>query len=157
MVEKAVRSSLTMPSRSESGASHPETSKAGKSRIVQIQPTMISLPTGVEVADVGPIEIDLARVPLEILNLVQREVTAKLQEREQVMYQENEELQKTTIELRCEARALTAQTEQCQKEEAEGEQAIATICAELPNCPIDQSAPLAQKFKIVVERTKELE
>ena len=32
-----------------------------------------------------------------------------------------------------------------------------TICAELPNCPIDQSTPLAQKFKIVAGRTKELE
>ena len=32
-----------------------------------------------------------------------------------------------------------------------------TICVELPNCPIDQSAPLAQKFKIVAGRTKELE
>lgn len=36
MVEKVVRSFLTTPSRSESGASCPETSKAGKSRIVQI-------------------------------------------------------------------------------------------------------------------------
>ena len=86
MVEKAAWSSLTMPSRSESGASCQETSKAGKSRIVQIQPTMISLPTGVEVADVGPIEIDLAHIPLKTLNLVQREVAAELQEREQVTY-----------------------------------------------------------------------
>ena len=53
-------------------------SKAGKTRIVKIQPTMISLPTGVEVADVGPIEIDLARIPLKTFNLVQREVAAKL-------------------------------------------------------------------------------
>ena len=81
----------------------------------------------------------------------------ELQEREQVMHQANEEQRKIARELRHEAHALTAQAEQCQKEEAEGEQAIATICAELPNCPIDQSAPLAQKFKIVVERTKELE
>ena len=112
MVEKAVRSSLTMPSRSESGASHPETSKAGKSRIVQIQPTMISLPTGVEVVDVGPIEIDLVRLPLKTLNLVQREVAAELQEREQAMYQANEELRKTARELRCEACTLIAQVEQ---------------------------------------------
>ena len=41
MVKKAAQSSLTMPSRSESGASHPETSKAIKTRIVKIQPTMI--------------------------------------------------------------------------------------------------------------------
>jgi len=60
MVEKAARSSLTTPSRSESGASRLETSRAGKSKIVQIQPMMISLPMGVEVVDVGPIEIDLA-------------------------------------------------------------------------------------------------
>ena len=65
MVEKVAQSSLTMPSRSESGASCPETSKVGKSRIVTIQPMMISLPTGVEVADVGPIEIDLVHVPLK--------------------------------------------------------------------------------------------
>jgi hypothetical protein len=32
-----------------------------------------------------------------------------------------------------------------------------TICAELLNCQIDQSAPLAQKFKIIASRTKELE
>lgn len=108
MVEKETRSSLTMPSRSESGASCPETSKVGKSRIVQIQPTMISLPTGVEVANVGPIEIDLARVPLKTLNLIQREVTAELQEREQATYQANEELRKTARALRREARALTA-------------------------------------------------
>ena len=74
---------------------------------------MISLPTRVEVADVGPIEIDLACIPLKTLNLVQREVTAELQEREQVTYQENEEPRKTTKELRHEARALTAQAEQC--------------------------------------------
>ena len=49
---------------------------------------------GVEVADVGPIEIDLARVPLKKLNLVQREVTTELQEREQATYQANEELRK---------------------------------------------------------------
>ena len=104
---------------------------------------MISLPTGVEVADIGPIEIDLVHVPLKTLNLVQREVAAKLQEREEVTYQANEELWKTARELRHEAHALTAQAEQRQKEEAEQEQAIATICAELPNCPIDQSTPLA--------------
>ena len=78
MVEKAAQSSLTMPSRSKSGASRPETSRAGKSRIVQIQPMMISLPTRVEVAEVGPIEIDLVHVPLKTLNLVQREVAAEL-------------------------------------------------------------------------------
>ena len=72
---------------------------------------MISLPTGGEVVDVGPIEIDLARVPLEILNLVQREVTAKLQEREQVMYQANEELRKIARELRREAHTLKTQVE----------------------------------------------
>ena len=82
MVEKSAPSSLTMPSRSESGASRPETSRAGKSRIIQIQPTMILLPTGVKVADVGPIEIDLACIPLKTLNLVQREVAVELQERE---------------------------------------------------------------------------
>ena len=86
MVEKVAQSSLTTPSRAESGVSRPETSKAGKTRIVKIQPTMISLPTGVKDADVGPIEIDLARVPLKTLNLVQREVTAELQEREQATY-----------------------------------------------------------------------
>ena len=53
---------------------------------------MIPLPMGVEVVDVGSIEIDLARIPLKTLNLVQREVTAELQEREQVMYEANEEL-----------------------------------------------------------------
>ena len=61
-------------------------SKADKSRIVKIQPMMISLPTRVEVADVGPIEIDLTHVPLKTLNLVQREVTTELQEREQATY-----------------------------------------------------------------------
>ena len=81
MVEKAAQSSLTTPSRSESGVSRLETLKAGKNRIVKIEPTMISLPMGVKVADVGPIEIDLARIPLKTLNLVQREVTAELQER----------------------------------------------------------------------------
>ena len=86
MVEKAARSSLTTPSREESGALCLEMSKVGKSRIIQIQPTMISLPTGVEVANVGPIEIDLARVPLKTLNLVQREVIVELQEREQATY-----------------------------------------------------------------------
>ena len=69
----------------------------------------------------------------------------------------NEELQQTTRELRREACTLSAHAEQCQKEEVEQEQAIATICAELPNCPIDQSAPLAQKFKIVTSHIKELE
>ena len=112
---------------------------------------------GVEIVDIGPIEIDLARVPLKTLNLVQREVVVELQEREQVTYQENEELWKTVRELRHEAHALTAQVEQHQKEEVEQEQAIATICTDLSNCPIDQSAPLAQKFKIVAGRTKELE
>ena len=82
MVKKAAQSSLTTPSRSKSGISRPETSKAGKTRIVKIQPTIISLPTGVKVVDVGPIEIDLARIPLKTLNLVQREVAAELQERE---------------------------------------------------------------------------
>ena len=86
MVEKVAQSSLTTPSRAESGISRLETSKVGKTRIVKIQPTMISLPTGVEVADVGPIEIDLACIPLKTLNLVQREVAAELQEREQVTY-----------------------------------------------------------------------
>ena len=70
---------------------------------------MISLLTRVKVADVGPIEIDLARIPLKTLNLVQREVTAELQEREQATYQANEELRKTARELRREARTLTAQ------------------------------------------------
>ena len=157
MVEKVAQSSLTTPSRSESGVSHPETSKPGKTRIVKIQPTMISLPTGVKVIDVGPIDIDLARIPLKTLNLVQREVATELQEREQATYQANEELRKTTRELKREERTLSAQAEQRQKEEAEQEQAIATIYAELPNCPIDQSTPLAQKFKIVASCTKELE
>ena len=80
---------------------------------------MISLPTGVEVADVGPIEIDLARAPLKTLNLVQREVALELQEREQATYQANQELRKIARELRHEARALTAQVEQRQKEEVE--------------------------------------
>lgn len=92
IVQKAVQSSLTTPSRAESGVSHLETSKEGKTKIVMIQPTMISLPTGVEVVDVGPIEIDLARIPLKTLNLVQREVATELQEREKVTYQVNEEL-----------------------------------------------------------------
>ena len=157
MVEKVAQSSLTTPSRSESGTSHPKTSKAGKSRIVQIHPMMISLPTRVEVADLGPIEIDLARVPLKTLNLVQREVVVELQERKQGTYQANEELRKTTKELRGEAHTLTAQAEQHQKEEAVQEQAITTICTELLNCPIDLSTPLAQKFKIVAGGTKELE
>lgn len=82
-------------------------SKPGKTRIVKIQPTMISLPTGVEVANVGPIEIDFAHIPLKTLNLVQREVTAELQEREQATYQANEELRKTTRELRREACTLS--------------------------------------------------
>ena len=118
---------------------------------------MISLPTGIKVVDVGPIEIDLTHIPLKTLNLVQREVVAELQEREQVTYQVNEELWKTSRELRREAHTLSAQAEQCQKEESEQEQAIATIYAELLNCPIDQSTPLAQKFKIVASCTKELE
>ena len=59
------------------------------------------------------------------------------------MYQANEELWRTARELRHEACTLTAQAEQRQKEEVEQEQAIATICVELPNFPIDQSAPLA--------------
>ena len=59
--------------------------------------------------------------------------------------------------MRREACTLIAQAKQCQKEEAEQEQAIATIYVEIPNCPIDQLEPLAQKFKIVVGRTKELE
>ena len=70
MVEKSARSSLTMPSRLESGALHPKTSKVSKSRIVQIQPMTMSLPTGVEVVDAGPMEIDLVHVPLKTLNLV---------------------------------------------------------------------------------------
>jgi len=45
------------------------------------------------------------------LNLVQREVTAELQEREQVMYQANEELWKIAREMRHEAHTLTAQAE----------------------------------------------
>ena len=157
MVEKATQSSLTTPSRSENGVLRPETSKLGKTRIVKIHPTMISLPMGVEFADVGPIEIDLARIPLKTLNLVQREVAAELQEREQATYQANKELRKMARQLRLEAHTLSAQVEQCQKEEVKQEQAIVTICAELPNCPIDQSASLAQKFKIVASRTKELE
>ena len=72
---------------------------------------MISLPIGVEVADVGSIEIDLARVPLKTLNLVQREVITELQEREQATYQENKELWKTTKELRREAHTLIAQAQ----------------------------------------------
>ena len=111
MVEKVAQSSLTTPSRSESGISHPETLKLGKTRIVKIQPTMISLPTGVEVADIGPIEIDLACIPLKPLNLIQREVAVELQEREQATYQVNEELQKIAIELRQEACTLTSQAE----------------------------------------------
>ena len=43
---------------------------------------MISFPMRVEVADIGPIEIDLVRIPLKTLNLVQREVAVELQERE---------------------------------------------------------------------------
>ena len=82
MVEKAVQSSLTTPSRLESGVSRPKASKPGKTRIVKIQQTMISLPTGVKVADIGPIEIDLGHIPLKTLNLAQREVIAELQERE---------------------------------------------------------------------------
>ena len=69
---------------------------------------MISLPMGVEVADVGPIEIDLACVPLKTLNLVQREVAVELQEREQATYQANEELWNIARELRREAHTLTA-------------------------------------------------
>ena len=111
MVKKAVQSSLTTPSRSKSGVSCPETSKPGKIRIVKIQPIMISLPMGVEVADIGPIEIDLARIPLKTLNLVQREVVVELQEREQATYQANEELWKMARELKREACTLLAQVE----------------------------------------------
>ena len=100
MVEKAAQSSLTTPNKSESGVSRPETSKPGKTRIVKIQLTMISLPIGVKVADVGPIKIDLMCIPPKTLNLVQREVAAELQEREQVTYQANEELRKIARELR---------------------------------------------------------
>lgn len=66
-------------------------------------------------------------------------------------------MRKIARELRQEACTLIAQAEQRQKEEAEQEQAIETICTKLPNCSIDQSAPLAQKFKIVASRPKELE
>ena len=57
-------------------------------------PTSVRLPSGSPIEQIGFIEVDLAGIPTETLQMVQVQFQEELRERELTTYQQNEKLRK---------------------------------------------------------------
>lgn len=71
----------------------------GKTCFIQILPASVRLPSGSQVEQTGFIEVDLARFPIETLQMVQLQVHEELREWELSTYMQNEKIVKDNAKL----------------------------------------------------------
>lgn len=81
----------------------------GHTRIIQILPTSVRLPPGIQVKHAGFIEVELARISTKTLQMVQIQVHEGLREHELSTYVQNEKLMKDNAQLKQKYKTLSAQ------------------------------------------------
>ena len=77
-----------------SGTPRGGSTSQGRMRFVRILPTSVKLPSRSPIEQTGFIEVDLAGIPIDTLQMVQVQVQEELRDRELVTYQQNEKLAK---------------------------------------------------------------
>ena len=142
---------------STSGTLQGGSTSHGRSRLVLILPTSVRLPSGSQIEKTGFIEVDLAGIPIETLQIVQVQVHEELRERELSNYRQNEKLKKDTDQLQEQNESISVKLTQKEYEKRKLTQVIRYLCVELPKCNIQLETPLLQKVKIIATRAKELE
>lgn len=136
-----------------SGTPRGDSTSQGRTRFVRILPTSVILPSGSPIDKIEFIEVNLAAIPTNTLQLVQVQV----REREIITYQENEKLTKDNDQLRAKNESMKIKMMKQEYEESELKRSIEDLRTELPQCNISLDAPLSQKVKINVAKTKDLE
>ena len=90
----------------------------GRTHFIQILPTSIRLPSRSPIEQAGFIEVDLAGIPTETLQMVQVQVQEELRERELTTYQQNERLMKENDQLRARNEYISMKLSQKEHEES---------------------------------------
>ena len=112
------RASQLTPKKSSSSLSpHGNPTSQEQTHVISIVPTGVRLPPDVEIEQAGFIQIDLAGIPLKILQLAQTQVQEVMRERELFRYTKNEKLKKENDQLQ--AQNISISEKLIQKEEEE--------------------------------------
>ena len=122
----------------------------GCTRIIRIFPTHVILPPGVEVEHARFIEVDLTRIPIESLQMVQTQDHEELKECELIQCAQNEKLQKENDQLQLKYRTTSAKLAEKEEEECMLKTIVVELCMELPQCHIDPEDMLMQTMKVIV-------
>lgn len=138
-------------------AQEESTSEEGQTRFVWLVPKSVILPSGNLVQQSRFIEVNLATIPTETLQIVQTQVQEKLRVREANTYQQNKKLLNDHQELRRSVEETKNQLVQEKYNASQLEKRINDLCAEFPYCNILVDVALPQKVKIIVSKAKDLE
>lgn len=96
MSEHATQTSSTTTT---SGTSLGDSTSQGRTQFVQILLASVGVSSGSPIEETGSIEVHLAGIPTDTLQLVQVQVQEELRDRELATYQENEKLAKGNDQL----------------------------------------------------------
>lgn len=132
-------------------------SEEGQTKFVRLVPKSVILPSSSPIQQSGSIEVNLAAIPIETLQVVQIQVQEELHVREETTYRKNRKLLKDTKEL---CRSVEEEKHQLVKEKynaTELEKMINDVCVKFPHCNIPADAALPQKVRIIVSKAKDLE
>ena len=151
IMERASQIQLMTQIPSTYGSPRGDSPVQGCTHIICIFPTSVKLPPGVEVEHAGFIKVDLARIPLESLQMIQAQVNEELREHELITYAKNKNLQKEKSQLQLKYKTISAQLAEKEVEESALKKVVANLCVELPTCNIDPKAPLLQIVRLLAE------
>ena len=104
--------------------------------MVRILPTSVRLPSRSQIEKTGFIEVNLAGIPTETLQLVEVQVQEELRERELSTYMQNEKLKKENDQLKAHNKFILTKLTRKEYEESRLTKMIEDLYAELPQCNI---------------------
>lgn len=122
----------------------------GYTRIIQIQPTSVRLPPGIQVEQEGFTEVDLTGIPTETLQMVQIQVHEELREHELSTYAQNEKLMKDNTQLQQKYKTILAQLAQKEEEEEKIKKGVVDIYVDLPTYNIDPEVLILQIVSLII-------
>ena len=150
-------SQLPTPMPSTYGTLRRGSTSQGRTHFVQILPAIVRLPSGSQIEQTRFIELDLARIPIETLKMVQLQVHEELREQELSTYTQNEKIVKDNAKLQQKYKTVSAQLAEKTVEEEKLKKVVANIGAKIPAYNIDPEAPILQTVNSIVGQGKELE
>lgn len=114
--------------QSTSGTPQGDSMSEGRTRFACILPTSVRLPLGSPIDQTGFIEVNLADIPTETLQLVQVQIHEEFHEREYSTYQRNGQLIKANDQLQAQHDAIKVELMKQQYEESQFKKTIEDIC-----------------------------